>query len=47
MRELLHFEICIGIYLLKPVSEEQFFEALDYALSLTKLETEKIYPVKS
>ena len=34
-------------YLLKPVSEEQFFEALDYALSLTKLETEKIYPVKT
>lgn len=34
-------------YLLKPVSEEQFFEALDYALSLTKLEKEITYPVKT
>ena len=34
-------------YLLKPVSEEQFFEALDYALSLTKTEKELIYSVKT
>lgn len=34
-------------YLLKPVSEEQFFEALDYALSLTKAEKELIYSVKT
>lgn len=34
-------------YLLKPVSEEHFFEALDYALSLTKAETDRIYPVKT
>lgn len=34
-------------YLLKPVSEEQFFEALDYALSLTKMEKEPIYSVKT
>lgn len=34
-------------YLLKPVSEEQFFEALNYALSLTRLEKEIIYPVKT
>ncbi len=34
-------------YLLKPVIEEQFFEALDYALSLTKVETDRIYPVKT
>lgn len=34
-------------YLLKPVSEEQFFEALDYALSLIKAETDRIYPVKT
>lgn len=34
-------------YLLKPVSEEHFFEALDYVLSLTKAETDRIYPVKT
>ncbi len=34
-------------YLLKPVSEEQFCEALTYALSLTKLEKEITYPVKT
>lgn len=34
-------------YLLKPVSEEQFFEALTYAMSLTKLEKEITYPVKT
>ena len=34
-------------YLLKPVSEEQFFEALDYALSLTKTEKEPVYSVKT
>ena len=34
-------------YLLKPVSEEQFFEAIDYALSLTKTEKEPVYSVKT
>ena len=34
-------------YLLKPVSEEHFFEALDYASFLTKPEKEIIYPVKT
>lgn len=34
-------------YLLKPVGEEQFFEAIDYALSLTKLEKEITYSVKT
>ena len=34
-------------YLLKPVSREQFFEALDYALSLTRVENDRIYPVKT
>ena len=34
-------------YLLKPVSEEKFFEALDYAFYITKPENERIYPVKT
>lgn len=34
-------------YLLKPVSEEAFFEALDYALLLAKPEKDITYPVKT
>lgn len=41
------YGVCAVRYLLKPVSEEQFFEALDYALSLTRLEKEITYPVKT
>ncbi|MCM1257657.1 MAG: LytTR family DNA-binding domain-containing protein [Roseburia sp.] len=34
-------------YLLKPVNEKQFFEALDYACSLTKPEREIMYLIKT
>lgn len=34
-------------YLLKPVSEERFFEAMDYAVSCTRLKTEPMYLVRT
>lgn len=34
-------------YLLKPVSEERFFEAMDYALSCTRMKTEPVYLVRT
>ena len=34
-------------YLLKPVDEYKFYEALDYALSYTKIRTESMYLIKT
>lgn len=34
-------------YLLKPIEREQFFEALDYALSYTKVKSEPMYLIKT
>lgn len=34
-------------YLLKPVSEESFFEAMDFALSYKKVEKDPLFPVKT
>lgn len=34
-------------YLVKPVDENRFFEALDYALSLMQMKKESVFPVKT
>lgn len=34
-------------YLLKPVQEDKFFEALDYALSCRELKKDPVFPVKT
>lgn len=34
-------------YLLKPINENKLFEALDYALSYTKVKTEPLYLIKT
>lgn len=34
-------------YLLKPISEEKFFEALDYALSSREIKQDPVFPVKT
>ena len=41
------FQIHAVRYLLKPVQETQFLEALDYAFSYTKLKKGPLYPIKT
>lgn len=41
------YEVRAVRYLLKPVSEERFFEAVDYALSYTAVKKEPLYLVKT
>lgn len=41
------FHIHAVRYLLKPVQEMQFFEALDYAFSYTELKKGPLYPIKT
>lgn len=41
------YEVRAVRYLLKPVDEGKFFEALDYALSYTKAKTEPTYMIKT
>lgn len=41
------FGVHAARYLLKPVSEKDFFEALDFALSYKKINEESLFPVKT
>lgn len=41
------YEVRAVRYLLKPIDEDKFFEALDYALSYTKTKTEPTYMIKT
>lgn len=41
------YQVHAARYLLKPVRESDFFEALDFALSLTESKKRLVYPVKT
>lgn len=41
------YEVHASRYLLKPVSEERFFEAMDFALSYQNVEKNPLFPIKT